>query len=213
MSNDISKKEKRKLRNKGEKLYNMYFFNSPEQLIYINECLKSNNTIDLNKINTVFNIEKTTKEKIYNLIRYYPNILKEKKIIDDDFIESVYLEYGESIEIMESLITDKRENVRGRIVDRLRKSAKDRGLEFSLSSYDLKLVKFCPLLNIKLDYNTNIALDSSPSIDRIDSSKGYVKNNVRMVSKLANQMKSSATNEQLMTFAKNVLKELTQDNE
>jgi hypothetical protein len=206
MSEYSIKKEKLKLKKTGIELYNKYFFNTASQLNYINECIREEKIIDFNKINTVFNVETTTQEQIYNLIRYYPNILKEKKIIDDDFIKNVYSEYGESIEIMESLISDKRENVRGRIIERLRKNAKERKLEFSLSSYDLKLVKKCPILEIELNYSNSCGMDNSPSIDRIDSSKGYIKGNITMISKLANQMKSSATKEQLNLFIKNINK-------
>lgn len=37
----------------------------------------------------------------------------------------------------------------------------------------------------------------SPSLDRLDSSKGYVKGNVRVISKRANQLKNNATVEEM----------------
>lgn len=45
----------------------------------------------------------------------------------------------------------------------------------------------------------------SPSIDRKDSSKGYIKGNVWVISSIANRMKWNATKEQLLTFCQGVL--------
>tara|TARA_Y100001938_G_C7877457_1_gene323342 strand:+ start:54 stop:629 length:576 start_codon:yes stop_codon:yes gene_type:complete len=66
--------------------------------------------------------------------------------------------------------------------------------------------KKCPIFKQDLDWERkpgtkNISHNFSPSLDRIDSSKGYVKGNVMIVSKLANMMKSNATKKQLKEFS------------
>ena len=57
----------------------------------------------------------------------------------------------------------------------------------------------CPALGIKLK-----KLDGSnaPSLDRIVPELGYIKGNVQWVSKIANQVMSNATPEQVMSVAK-----------
>lgn len=89
------------------------------------------------------------------------------------------------------------------ILNKARSSAKVRGLEFNLELSDIIIPKYCPYFNVPLD--TWGAKDFVPSIDRIDSSKGYVKGNIEIISYLANKMKHTATQDQLVSFAKGVL--------
>jgi hypothetical protein len=67
--------------------------------------------------------------------------------------------------------------------------------------YDFK----CPILGIKLkvgNYTDNEGWRSSPTLDRIDPSKGYIRGNIQFISGLANAMKSQAGEEELLLFAK-----------
>jgi hypothetical protein len=68
--------------------------------------------------------------------------------------------------------------------------AKKRGIPFELELSDIIIPNVCPVLGMKLQYSDDI--DSVPSLDRIDSSKGYIKGNVRVISWRANNLKSDA---------------------
>ena len=85
--------------------------------------------------------------------------------------------------------------------------AKVANLEFNLSKEDIIIPEKCPYLGIEL---LNIIGDRSIknkiSLDRIDSSLGYIKGNVQVISWQANCMKNNASKEELIEFAKGVLK-------
>lgn len=80
-------------------------------------------------------------------------------------------------------------------------------VHFDLEPNDIKIPQNCPYLNIPLTTDSNEShLPNYYSIDRIDSSKGYVKGNVQIISRLANTMKNNATIDQLLVFSENVIK-------
>lgn len=74
--------------------------------------------------------------------------------------------------------------------------AKKRGLEFNIEREDLELPELCPVFGIPIIPATGYRTDNSPSLDRIDNTKGYVKGNVAVVSWLANCRKGDLTLEQ-----------------
>jgi hypothetical protein len=79
--------------------------------------------------------------------------------------------------------------------------------DFNISVEDIVIPKVCPYLGIPLSTEINdINKPNYYSIDRIDSTKGYVKDNIQIISKLANTMKNNATIDELIIFSRNVLK-------
>ena len=70
---------------------------------------------------------------------------------------------------------------------------------FDLKIEDIpQIPKYCSILKIKIKENKISApLDSSPSVDRINPKKGYIKENIRIISNRANRIKSDATLKEL----------------
>lgn len=96
---------------------------------------------------------------------------------------------------------------------RAKARAKAKGIEFSLpSSSCIVIPEYCPILHIRLEpvRGQSGGRASSPSLDRIDCTKGYTLDNIQVISNLANTMKSCATTEQLILFAQWVLGKLTE---
>lgn len=93
------------------------------------------------------------------------------------------------------------------LVTKARARAKEKGVPFNLKFTDITIPDLCPYLGIPLEKATgsNTAQPNSPSIDRVVPEKGYTVGNVEVISHLANTMKSNATKEQLVAFAKGVL--------
>lgn len=75
-------------------------------------------------------------------------------------------------------------------------------MEFSIVVEDIIIPDKCPYFNVPF-----IPLDKEWcfSLDRIDSFKGYNKNNIQVISYKANKMKNDASLQELLTFAEGVL--------
>ena len=141
------------------------------------------------------------------MILYYHNLLSTYKIITKDILNDIYSKYGVTISILKKYknSSNNKTTVRSRLQKYAYSRVYDKGLEFNLNSEDIILPINCPLLNVPLDYGVSESNDFSPSIDRIDPTKGYVKDNIQVLSFLANRMKNSATPDQLLTFARNII--------
>lgn len=86
------------------------------------------------------------------------------------------------------------------LLNHLKASAKRRGIEFDLTTADIDEIGIpitCPILGIQLKFHRGSPQDDSISFDRIDSSKGYTKDNLVIVSFRANRLKSNATFEEM----------------
>lgn len=86
-----------------------------------------------------------------------------------------------------------------------RSRARSKNLDFNIDVSDIELPEVCPLLGIPLSINASNK-EFSYSLDRIDSSKGYVRGNVWVISDRANRLKNNATLEELDMLVTNLKK-------
>jgi hypothetical protein len=75
--------------------------------------------------------------------------------------------------------------------------AKKRGIEFCIKKRDVYVPDKCPVLGVDLVVSRGHVKPNSPTIDRIDPQKGYIKGNIIVVSSKANTIKSNATVKEL----------------
>ena len=88
-----------------------------------------------------------------------------------------------------------------------KRRAREKGLDHNIDLTYLRSIasSHCPYLGIELRWEVQNGLGvqskvcpNSPSLDRVDSSKGYVKGNVVIVSHRANSIKRDATEVELI---------------
>ena len=98
------------------------------------------------------------------------------------------------------------------MVKRASHRAKLKEVDFNITWEDIEYVEICPILEIPLNWgetsNEGGRNINTPSLDRINPELGYIKGNVKVISTLANMMKSSASKEQIHLFCKNIDKYL-----
>lgn len=64
--------------------------------------------------------------------------------------------------------------------------AKIRNLEHTITADDIEWGDVCPVYGIPIDYNADKYSNNAPQLDRVDNSKGYIKGNVKVISRKAN---------------------------
>lgn len=90
------------------------------------------------------------------------------------------------------------------------KAAKDRcgrsGREFTITSADVIIPDVCPIFGMPLIQEVTVHRNASerpanyPTIDRIDSSRGYTPDNIMVISWRANSLKNDATLDELIAL-------------
>jgi hypothetical protein len=81
---------------------------------------------------------------------------------------------------------------------------KKNGLLFDITERDFEIPFTCPLLGYVLIPSRGLIAPNSPSLDRKDPRKGYVRGNVWVISYRANAAKSNLTLEELQMLVTNL---------
>jgi hypothetical protein len=84
-----------------------------------------------------------------------------------------------------------------KMLSRAKDRARKLGLPFEITVDDIVVPKICPVLGIPLRVGEELFTDNSPSLDRIDPQRGYVKDNVVVLPYRANRIKNNGTLEEL----------------
>lgn len=92
-----------------------------------------------------------------------------------------------------------------KMFQQVRARAKSRKIPFNLNIEDIIIPDKCPLLECEFVVGQKYAYPYTHSLDRINNEKGYIKGNVQVVCFKANSMKNSATQKELLLFAKNII--------
>ena len=120
-----------------------------------------------------------------------------------------YMAYRREVD-NETIKANRRKHYRNHPESRMLMAAKQRsrnkGLEFNLTTDDIVIPDKCPLLGVPFVAGEKGNYEYTPSLDRIDPTKGYIKGNVWVITKRANTMKNNATREELLKFADNIYK-------
>ena len=162
-----------------------YFSNHENKLIYHKNYYKNN--IDKTKLS--LNTETTKETKRKWRLKNKDRILKNGSIRKKE---------------------NHRKDPRKLLLYLAKRRAKEKNLQFSITIDDITVPDICPVLGIPIFVGEGKSCPNSPSIDRIDNNKGYIKGNVVIVSLRANNLKSNASLEEMgkiYNFYRNLLSE------
>jgi hypothetical protein len=90
----------------------------------------------------------------------------------------------------------KGKNTERRMLHAAKSRARISGIQFSIGLEDIIIPEICPYFGIAINRDNENSKDDSPSLDRIDSQKGYIKGNVEVISQRANQIKNNGSCEE-----------------
>lgn len=149
---------------------------------------------------------KHTNDECFNYIKNHRFF--KKLTLNKHIVTSLRVFYNIPHKKYENTYYSDLDRTKGYMIRNSKYSSKKRGIIFNLKYSDIEIPEYCPLLNIKLTFRLQSDFNefSHATLDRIDNNKGYIKGNIMVISRLANQMKNCASFEQLEIFSKNITK-------
>ena len=186
-----------------------FITNSYNQKYCSKECVKAIKSISNKKWIDKNKQYKKDKDKEY-AIKHKDKIRKYKRKYREINLEKIK---AHNREWFNNLNEDRKLQIKERrrlwiLNNKLRKLLKDaklrakkRNMEFNITEDDVFIPKYCPLLGIPIYLDVKInGRDNSPSLDRIDNTKGYIKGNVWIISNRANSIKRDADSSELLNI-------------
>ena len=173
----LKKRQKKFCSYKCMNVYNARIFkeqhkeNNPEKWRVCDVCNQEKN---LSHFSLLDKTRKTTTERKLTCKKCSASIRQTEKLNRDWKVDAAKLLY---------------KNIKSR--------CKRTGREFSIDLEDISIPEKCPVFGFDLKREDKKTWMCAPSVDRIDSSKGYIKGNVTVVSRRANILKRDATVEEL----------------
>lgn len=121
------------------------------------------------------------------------NIDKNYKEKNKEHIKEYHKKYSK-----ENYSTEKRRekyinNIESELFHHAKNRALEKGLDFNITKNDIIIPKVCPVFGTPIDF---IHKQNVPTLDRVDSNKGYIKGNVQVISSKANRLKNNGTIEE-----------------
>ncbi len=83
-----------------------------------------------------------------------------------------------------------------KLIQGAKERARKCNLPMNITAADIIIPKLCPVLGIPLKINRSKAKDNSPTLDRVNPIKGYIKGNIHVISFRANAIKNAGTIEE-----------------
>ena len=185
-------------------------------------CKDCNNTYNIDNFNT-HNHKRNSKKKGEYILTTTSSYCKICDKVRNREIQLKYKEKYKEAYKVKNLSEEKlnkrrakdrekyRENPAKNLISKAKQRSKKKGLDFNIEESDIIIPKVCPLLNIPIIQGVKGDYGNTPSLDRIDPTKGYTKDNIWVISMKANTMKSNASRGELLEFARMIFKHFKDD--